>query len=87
MTEPQDQLPREYTIPGIRTDQAMLVVAAMVCSFINDQVRGDIKKGQVLFLLVVRQLASFSKEPATIATLLRVIADELDGKFDPGPAV
>jgi len=76
----------DHVIPAIRADQAMQVLAMAVCIFINEQAQGDIKRGQVQFAIFVRQLSSFSKEPATIAKLLRICADELDGKLDdPAP--
>ena len=75
----------DHHIPEVRADQAMCVMAMAVGSFISAQAVDDIKKGQVLFALFVRQLASFSREPAVIASLLRICADELEGKLDDEP--
>lgn len=68
----------DHHIPGVRADQTMNVLATSVCLMINSFATEDKKAGQALFAMFVHQLSSFSDEPATMAGLLRCVADEMD---------
>ena len=74
----------DHQIPAVRADQAMHILAVSVCHTINafaaSDKADDLKAGQCLFSIFVHQLASFSKEPQTMANLLRIVADEMERK-------
>ena len=76
----------DIDIPPVTAGQAMSVLAVAVCNSINafsnpdDSPEEKTKRAQVLFSVFVHQLAGFSKDPHTIAHLLRLIADEMDAK-------
>lgn len=68
----------DHHIPPVRADQVMQIMAVVVCGTISTLANEDIEAGQALFAVFVQQLSSFSKEPKTIANLLRILAEELE---------
>lgn len=76
----------DIDIPPVSAGQAMSVLAVAVCNTINsfaqpeDSEEEKTTRAQVLFSIFVHQLSGFSKNPKTIARLLRAVADEMDAK-------
>ena len=77
----------DIQIEPVSNGQSLWVMAIAVSCFINNQVENisdpeeKTKLAQSFFAIFVFYLASFSKDKPTIANLLRITADDLEGKL------